>query len=198
MDVARTILSGRVIGRSVAKNMDGDHEVLMLQTVVTGDSDIRKVELMQHAGLRTNPPAGSRVSVVSIGRKWRVAVSCDDKISPGEDEGETRVYASNGGGIVCEIHFKNDGTIDVNADTEVNVVSPLVNITAETSVTITSPIVNIVGKLNVSDGIETTEGSDMVVSGSITVTGDVTAEGVSTAHHRHPETQVITQEPLVE
>jgi phage gp45-like len=162
-------MPGRVTGRQVRKNRDGDHEVLMLQVVVSDAKDVRQVELMPHHGEKYNPPNGSKVAIVSIGRAWKVAIACDDKITPAEQEGERRIYStdSNGNGIVAEIHLKNDGSMVVNTDGPISVVAggkvsveaPDIEATADNTIVATAPQTTINGDVKVN--------GNMVISGTL-------------------------------
>lgn len=197
---------GRVTGREMRLNRDGDHPVMMLQVVMTDARDVRAVELVTQHGQKSSPPNGSKVAVASIGRSWKVALGCDDKLLPNVNPGESRYYSTDesGGAIVAQIYFKNDGTMVVDADTAVEVQAPQVSVQADIveiqaqQGTITVPTLNIVGNaivtgnLGVAGSLYTAPGGaggGATITGNIEATGDVVAGAVSLQghHHSNPE-----------
>jgi len=71
------------------------------------------------------------------------------------------------------IAIDTPGNIAMNAATQVDIVSPIVNINAETKVDIVSPIVNVDGDLAVTGAVtaDTVDGSTDVTGGGISVKG---------------------------
>ncbi len=84
---------GRITGRTIGKNRDGDKNRVMLQ-VELEESDVRTVELFSQAGEDVNPANGCRVIVLSLpGTKCAVAVS--DDLAPEVSAGEKEIYSTD-------------------------------------------------------------------------------------------------------
>lgn len=110
--------TGIVKSSEVKKNRDGDHDVRLLSVQMTDKDDVQTVEHMIEAGEDTNPPADSRVVIISIGSAWKIAISCDDGIAPEVEEGEKKIYSSDAGEIKAYIHLKKNGDVIINGDAD--------------------------------------------------------------------------------
>ena len=114
---------GTVKSSTVGLNRDGTIPVRLLQVEITDADDIQTIELFTQAGEDYNPPVGSSVFIVKSGESWKIAIACDDGITPSSDEGERILYSSSGGVIQGQIYIKNDGTIEIsnsNGSVELN------------------------------------------------------------------------------
>ncbi len=112
------IRTGKVTGREVSTNRDGQKTVLNLQVEITSPEDIQTVELMQPAGEDTNPPDGSKVIILSAGSAWKIAVAVDDGIEPEMQPGEKKVYSVSEGAIQAFINFLVSGNIEINGNAD--------------------------------------------------------------------------------
>jgi len=196
--------SGIVTGRKVGKNKDADHSVLLLQAELTAGDDIQTIELMNQAGEECNPPNGSKISILNIGRAFRVAVASNDKIAPVTTPGEKRVYSTGADGaeVVAQIHLHDDGTIEVkNAGATVTVTpAGAVQVVADGNTEITSAqtIINnnvvVNGNISATGSISTPSGS-MTAAGVLTVT-EARINGLNHSSHRHNESGSITGGPV--
>ena len=214
------IASGKVTGRRVGKNKDAAHSVLLLQAEITDPADIQTIELMSHAGEECNPPNGSKLTILSIGKAWRVAVGSDDRITPVAGVGEKRVYStdSDGAAVVGQMHLHNDGqievknnnaSIDIAADGQITVTNPgaTIAISAAGVVSITAA-----GQTQITSA-QTVINNSVQVNGTITATGAISTSGASMANgvltvseaninglnhstHQHNETGTITEGPV--
>jgi phage gp45-like len=218
------LIPGRVTNREVKINGQGGHPVMMLQVVVSDPKDVRQCELVTHHGAKSSPPNGSRVVIGHIGRNWPVAIACDDLQAPGVNPGESRYYSTDadGNAVVAQIYFKNDGTMEVSADTKVNVVAPeieatatesikatapQVTVTASSKVSVVTPLaefsgnVSVVGLLASTGGLAISGGSGAVITGNMSATGtitgttDVVAGGISGKNHTHVDPQGGSTDP---
>lgn len=109
---------GTVTGREITKNRDGLVNKLMLQVRITADDDIQTVEYYSQAGDDTSPPDGSSVIILSIGEAWKIAIGTDDGIVPSMSPGEKKIYSTSSGSISAFINLKEDGTIEINGNTD--------------------------------------------------------------------------------
>lgn len=110
------ILIGRVTGYQVAKNKDGENNVLLLQVEISEPDDVQTVELFRHAGVDYNPPSGSRVFVLQIDPSWKIAVACDDGIEPTSLPDEYEIYGSANGAKVSRVKCDREGNVECNGD----------------------------------------------------------------------------------
>jgi hypothetical protein len=105
---------GRVTGSEIKKNRDGDKKVVLLQVEITDPDDMQTVELMNNAGVNSNPPNDSNVFIVQAGKAFKVAVAVDDGIEPDAEKGEYEIYSSDGGIKKASAYCKKDGTLVLN------------------------------------------------------------------------------------
>lgn len=89
---------GRVISSEIAKNRDGEKNVLLLQVEISDPDDIQTVEYLQAAGVDYRPRPNTTVLVIGLGSAWQVAIAADDGIEPSAAAGEYEIYASTSGG----------------------------------------------------------------------------------------------------
>jgi phage gp45-like len=124
---------GKVIRVYTGKNQDSTDDRLLIQAELAEKNDTQVIEQRQHAGFSSRPPLDNkRLFVTRINNSYLVSLAEEDGILNDDlSPGETRVYGSDGGSIVCEIYFKNDGSIDISAPGEINVTAPKVNVTGD-------------------------------------------------------------------
>lgn len=108
--------SGTIKDTSTGKNRDGENDVRLLKVELFDPDDLQTAQLMTQAGEDNNPPKESRVIVLSIGSAWKIAIAVDDGITPEVEQGERKVYSSDGGAIKAFIHFKKNGDVIINGD----------------------------------------------------------------------------------
>jgi hypothetical protein len=182
--------SGKVKDRSVRKNRDGDHDVLMLKVEMTEADDVRLVELFTQAGEKFNPPNNTKFAILTIGSAYKIAVACDDGIDPsGVNPGERKLYSmdEDGGSEVTKLHFKNTGDIDLETDANLNaVIGGTAKVTAS-DISLIGPVsiqgdVEVEGKIHSTDSVE----SDMEVKVGL----------INLTTHKHTETGSTTSTPI--
>jgi hypothetical protein len=105
---------GRVTGRQVAKNRDGDTNTLLLTVEISEPDDLQTVELITQAGEDYNPPDDSNIVVIDLGEAWKVAIACDDGIEPDADVGERILYSIAAGIRAAVIALRENGDIELN------------------------------------------------------------------------------------
>jgi len=105
------MMIGRVTGRQVAVNRDGDKPVLLLQVEISDPDDIQTVEFVSQAGIDQNPPNNANVLISKLGDAWLVAFAADDGIAREMSEGDFQIYSSAGGIKIAKVTLKKDGTI---------------------------------------------------------------------------------------
>ena len=118
--------SGKVTGREIKKNKDGLKSVILLQVQITDPDDVQTVELMNQSGEDNNPPDGSRVTIIDIGKAFKLAIASDDDIVPISDPGEKRTYSTDSDNSVVKasVHLKNDGTVEIENDLTTTILNP--------------------------------------------------------------------------
>jgi len=108
---------GTVISSSVTTNRDGLTSVRMLQVQIADPDDIQSVEYLQAAGQDYNPPPGTAVLIVDLGRAWKVAIAADDGIEPSVSPGEFEIYSHAGGVRQASIKWLLTGIIEAHSIT---------------------------------------------------------------------------------
>lgn len=171
-DVAKIIrqmvtpLKNRVlltIGRGILLASKDDKFIQQLQVSLLADEVKDQVESMAHFGFTSRPPKGSDVVMVSVGanREHGIIIATEHREYRFKDlgEGEAALYSQDGDFV----HLKNGnaidvqtGTLNIQADTQVNITSPQVNITASAGVEMTTPEVKASAKVTASGDIEST------------------------------------------
>lgn len=109
---------GIVTGSEVKLNRDSEDKSLLLQCEISQEADMQTVELYRQAGEDYNPPEGSTVVILEAGKSWKLAIACDDGIESNVEQGERRVYSSDGGVIKANTYYKKDGTQEINGNAD--------------------------------------------------------------------------------
>ena len=109
---------GTVKGFQIGPNRDGTNDVLLLQVEMSDPDDIQTVEYFSGAGDDTIPPEGSLVTILSVGRAWKIAIASNDNIAPSMAEGERKIYSSNGGAIQAFINWLSTGILELNGNSD--------------------------------------------------------------------------------
>ncbi len=113
-------MTGIVRGFEVKTNRDSEQKVLMLQVEISGPGDVQSVEAMTFAGMQIVPPENSIVTVVKAGNAWKIAPSQNDGIDfdSSLDEGESKIYSSDGGVEKAFIKLLKTGIIELNGNND--------------------------------------------------------------------------------
>ncbi len=113
--MATIILTGEVKGTKVEPDPDGNGQILFLQVQVTDPDDLQTVELMRHAGVDYTPVDDSTVAILEVHPAYKIAVACDDGVTPTAKAGEYEVYSSDGSGSKLAYTKCNDGgEVEIN------------------------------------------------------------------------------------
>jgi hypothetical protein len=105
---------GKVISSKVAKNRDGEKDVLLLEVEISEPEDIQTAESIRLAGIDSTPPVGSIVFINDSGEAWKIAVAINDNIKPDTEPGETEIYSSSDGEKLAKVRCTSDGKTRVN------------------------------------------------------------------------------------
>jgi hypothetical protein len=189
--------SGKVTGQEVKANRDATKQERLLQVELTDPNDIQTAELMSQTGEESNPPVGSKVTVISVGEAWKLAIASSDKIVPLVAPGEKRVYSTDvaGSTVKAQVHCKNDGTIFVSNGTGSLTLSPSgeLTIVAPGDTTNTTPVHTTVGQLVGTQGLQingsTPGGNGAEIISNLLAGGDVVGAMISLANHTHTDVQ---------
>ena len=109
---------GKVTGREVKKNRDGQNDRLMLQVEITDSNDIQTIELRNQYGEDNNPVNGSQVLIVDIGTAFKMAIAAEDGITPSMNPGEKKIYSVSGAAIAAFINFLESGILNINGSAD--------------------------------------------------------------------------------
>ncbi|QTD89469.1 phage baseplate assembly protein V [Burkholderia anthina] len=191
--IDRALAGVRQAYRAVISLCASDTPVQLAQVDGLAAETTPDVELFQHYGMTSNPPAGTMAIVIPLGGKTShgviVATEHGSRIQSLKP-GEVAIYTAEGDSIV----MRNGHVIDITTET--------LNITASKEVNMDTPRVNMTKQLNVQDqitgqgGMAVSGGNGVEVDGSMNVTQDVMAAGKSLVRHKHPYDDGITDEPI--
>lgn len=160
---------------------------------------LQDVELMQHFGFTSVPPAGTQAVVIPLGGKTThgIVVATENGAFrvAGLESGEVAIYDESGSTIIlkkgrvvevdCDLYKVKCKQYEVDAETSANFKTPLLE---------TDKIFTAQGQINGNGGMAVQGGSgatfngDVVQQGgSFTTDGDVVAGGKSLISHAHNE-----------
>ena len=191
--ITRMLNSVRQAFRGVLGSVNSDGPVQIAQGEGLAGENLPDLELFQHYGYTSNPPDGSMKIVLPLGGKTSHSViiatehgSYRWKSLPAgavalyTDEGDSLVLAR---GRVINITTK---TLNITADTEVNIDSPIVNV---------KHLLNVAEKITGQGGMSMSGGEGAQID-NLNVTFDAVINGIKFTGHRHPETGAITLAPI--
>ncbi|MDD6911321.1 phage baseplate assembly protein V [Actinobacillus minor] len=147
-------------------------DIQQVQVSGLADETIQDLELMQHFGFTSVPPAGTQAVVIPWGGKTThgiiVATENGSFRVKNLKNGEVAIYDSSGSTII----LKNNRVIDVECDAY-NVKCKTYQVTASEGATINGDLTQAAGSFS--------------TSGDVTASGDVSANGTSLSTHKHNE-----------
>lgn len=192
--IDRALSGVRQAYRAVIALCASDTPVQLAQVDGLSGETTPDLELFQHYGFTSNPPAGSMAVVIPLGGKTShgviVATEHGTRIQSLKT-GETAIYTAEGDSIV----MRNGRVIDITTET--------LNIKASTAVNIDAPTVNMTHQLEVQEqitgkgGMSVSGGEGVEIDANVNVTQDVFIGGKGLRHHKHQgDSGGTTGEPL--
>lgn len=172
-EVAKNVQdSVRAAFRGVLNLVKSGSDIQQVQVSGLADETIQDLELMQHFGFTSVPPAGTQAVVIPLGGKTThgiiVATENGSFRVKNLKNGEVAIYDSSGSTII----LKNNRVIDVECDAY-NVKCKTYQVTASEGATINGDLTQAAGSFS--------------TSGDVTASGDVSANGTSLSTHKHNE-----------
>lgn len=152
-------------------------------TALAGEP-LTDVEMFQHYGFTSAPPAGTMAIVIPLGGRTAHGVvvatentSCRVR---GLANGEVAIYTDEGDSIIMHrgrvIDITTE-TLNIKATKEVNIDTPKVSMTH---------LLNVAEQITGQGGMAVSGGNGVEVDGNMTINnGDVEASGKSLVHHKH-------------
>jgi len=151
------------ISRGKILSSDDSGKIQLIQASFLAGENKDKIEKMHHFGFSSNPPENSDAVMVCISgnRDHGIIIATENREFRFKDlgKGEVALYSKDGD----HVHLKNGNVIDIKTKT--------LNIIAETEINITSPQVTISDNLSV--------GGNQEITGNLDVTGDVSAANIA-------------------
>ncbi|MEW6562707.1 MAG: phage baseplate assembly protein V [Pseudomonadota bacterium] len=168
--IERALNGIRLAFRGKLTRNNSGQPIQLAQVAGLADELLQNVELMQHYGITSNPPAGSECVVLPLGGRTGhgivIATEHGSYRLKNLKPGEVALYSDEGDSVILKrgrVMEVTTQTLNVSAATVVNIASPTVNINAQTAVNITSPTVTLSGNLS--------------VGGTITAVGNISSSG---------------------
>lgn len=178
--------AGMVVGRTTARNKDGNLPVRILQVMITDLNDVQNVQLVGQAGEECNPPDGSLVLVNACGQAFKLSAGTADTIEPVLAVGGKRIYSTNAENdtVMAECRLDPDGKIavsNVNATVTIMPNGLLTVENAHASITIAAD-----GTVTVDSGAKETHitaskvkiTAPVEMTSTLAVTGNISANDV--------------------
>lgn len=144
---------------------------------------LQGLELFQHYGLTSSPPAGSMAVVLPLGGKTShgivIATEHAQYRLAGLESGEVALYSDEGDSVV----LRRGRVVELTTQT--------LRINAETAVEITTPTLTVTGRIVGQGGLAVSGGSGAAaqIEGSLAVSsGDIVADGYGLKTHHHAGT----------
>lgn len=118
-EIAHTIRG--LVSRAVVRSTNDGGEMQTADVTTHHKTDRNGIEIVQPFGVASRPRSGGLMVVMAVGGDQGDLVGLpiglpEDRLG-GLEEGETAIYAADG----SRIHIKADGTVDLLAQTKVNV-----------------------------------------------------------------------------
>ncbi len=181
--IERALGSVRHAFRAVISLVGSGAGVQLAQAEGLAGESLQGVEVFQHYGLTSNPPAGSMAIVLPLGGKTAhgvvIATEHGSYRLAGLASGEVALYTDEGDSVV----LRRGNVIEVSTQT--------LRITAPAGVEIDTPTLTVTGQIVGQGGLAISggEGATAQISGSLAVSGgDVSADGYGLKTHHHPGT----------
>lgn len=189
--------SVRAAFRGVLNLVKSGSDIQQVQVSGLADETIQDLELMQHFGFTSVPPAGTQAVVIPLGGKTThgiiVATENGSFRVRNLNDGEVAIYDSSGSTII----LKNGRVIDIECDS-FNVKCKQYSVTASSGANFKTPKLETdqqfvsQGQISGNGGMAVKGGKGASFSGDVNQTngsfktsGDVTAGSVSLKNHTH-------------
>lgn len=197
-DVAKNMQdSVRAAFRGVLNLVKSGSDIQQVQVSGLADETIQDLELMQHFGFTSVPPAGTQAVVIPLGGKTThgIIVATENGAFRVKNlkNGETAIYDSSGSTII----LKNGRVIDIECDS-FNVKCKQYSVTASGGANFKTPKLETdqqfvsQGQISGNGGMAVQGGNGASFSGNVSqtrgsfkTTGDVTAGSISLKTHTH-------------
>ncbi|WP_458119523.1 phage baseplate assembly protein V [Mannheimia haemolytica] len=189
--------SVRAAFRGVLNLVKSGSDIQQVQVSGLADETIQDLELMQHFGFTSVPPAGTQAVVIPLGGKTThgiiVATENGSFRVKNLNDGEVAIYDSSGSTII----LKNGRVIDIECDS-FNIKCKQYSVTASGGANFNTPKLETdqqfvsQGQISGNGGMAVQGGEGASFSGNVTqqggsfkTDGDVTAGSTSLKHHTH-------------
>ena len=110
--------TGIVVGQSIGPYRGSPVDLRLLQVQLLGDSP-ETVVWYNGTGEDTAPVNGDLVVVFDLGGGFKITMGTKDQIVAAVSDGEKKVYSRDAAGVVvATMYLKDDGTIQVDCDSD--------------------------------------------------------------------------------
>lgn len=191
--------SARSAFRGVINLVKSEPQIQLIQVSGLADETLPDVELMQHFGVTSVPPAGTQAVIIPLGGKTThgivIATENGTFRVKGLKSGETAIYDASGSTII----LKQGRLIEVDCDNFVvkcknYSVEATVGANFKTPLLETDKLFTAQGQISGNGGMAVQGGSGATFSGNVVqqggsfiTDGDVVASGKSLVSHTHNE-----------
>ena len=198
--VAQEVQNGvRAAFRGVLNVVKSGRDIQKVQVSALADETLQDVELMQHFGFTSVPPANTEAVVIPMGGKTThgIVIATENGAFrvKGLQNGEVAIYDQSGSTVI----LKNGRVIDIECDI-FNIQCKQYKVTATSGANFVTPVLETdkqfisQGQISGNGGMAVQGGNGASFSGdvqqtggSFSTSGDVTAGSVSLKNHTHSQ-----------
>jgi len=104
---------GKITGRKIGKNRDGDKDRIILQAELIEGEDTRSIELFSQSGEDNNPANGCRVLIIPVSDSYQLGGAVSDDLEPEVNAGEREIYSTDNPVTQKKARIKLETGVDI-------------------------------------------------------------------------------------
>lgn len=180
--IRRAMSAFRAPFRAVLSSVNSEPGVQLAQADALADEQLQAIELMQHYGFTSVPPAGAMALIIPVGGRTSHSVAIATELAGARvkslEPGELAIYTDEG----AFIKMRRGRVIEIECD-DLNITCARMAVNASESVAVSSPLTTIDGKASVTG--DAALGGALSVAGAASVGEELTVSGTAFGKHKH-------------
>lgn len=168
--------------RAVLSRVNSAPGVQLAQADALADEQLQAIELMQHYGFTSSPPAGAMALIIPVGGRTSHSVAIATELASARvkslQPGELAIYTDEG----AFIKMRRGRIIDIECD-DLKITCARMAVSASESVAFLSPQTTVDGKATLTGDVALE--SALSVAGSADVGEELAVAGVQFGKHKH-------------
>lgn len=180
--IRRAMTALRAPFRAVLSSVNSAPGVQLGQADGLSGEQLQAIELMQHYGFTSVPPAGAMALIIPVGGRTSHSVAIATELAGVRVKllkpGELAIYTDEG----ATIKMRRGRVIEIECD-DLKIACTRMAVSASESVAVSSPLTTVDGKASVTG--DAALGAALAVAGSADVGEGLTVAGLSYGQHKH-------------